>query len=186
MKAKHFTIKELVCPHVYQKYGEQAWMFLDSRLILNLDTIRERLNRPIMVNTGSLTQRGFRCPKCKIVKDKFEAGELYLSAHTMGKAVDFTVQGMEAEEVRLWLAKNGHLLPYPIRLESGVSWVHMDIFETEQHVYFFKSAKPPVKVNLISAVLNGIKLYKLIKKLIRQLRRKNDVLEEKTTRDNEQ
>lgn len=59
----------------------------------------------------------------------------------------------------------------------------MDVFETdtEQHVYFFKSAKPPVKVNLISAVLNGIKLYKLIKKLIRQLRRKDNVLEEKTT-----
>jgi len=177
MKAKHFTIKELVCPHVYQKYGERAWMFLDSRLILNLDTIRERLNRPITVNTGSLTQRGFRCPKCKIVRDKFEAGELYLSAHTMGKAVDFTVKDMDAEVVRLWLAKNGKFLPYPIRVESGVSWVHMDVFETdtEQHVYFFRSTKPPVKVNLISAVLNGIKLYKLIKKLIRQLRRKGNV-----------
>jgi len=185
MKAKYFTLKELVCPHVLQKYGEQAWMFLDDRLIINLDTIRERLNIPITVNTGGLTQRGFRCPKCQIVKDKFEAGELYLSAHTMGKAVDFTVKDMDAEVVRLWLAKNGHLLPYPIRLESGVSWVHMDVFETEQHVYFFRSTKPPVKVNLISAVLNGIKLYKLIKKLIRQLRRKGNVLEEKTTGNNE-
>ena len=40
--------------------------------------------------------------------------------------------------------------------------------------------KPPVKINFVSVVINGIKLYKLIKKLIRQLRRKNDVLEEKT------
>ena len=110
-----------------------------------------------------------------------------MSAHTMGKAVDFDVEDMKADEVRLWLAKNGKFLPYPIRVESGVSWVHMDVFDnnTEQHVYFFKSVKPPVKVNLISAVLNGIKLYKLIKKLIRQLRRKNDVLEEKTTGNNE-
>lgn len=139
MKAKHFTIKELVCPHVYQKYGERAWMFLDSRLILNLDTIRERLNRPITVNTGSLTQRGLRCPQCQIVKDKIKAGELYMSAHTMGKAVDFDVEDMEADEVRLWLARYGGLLPYPIRLEKDVNWVHLDVFPNTENlkVYFF-------------------------------------------------
>ena len=158
MKAKHFTIKELVCPHVLQKYGERAWMFLDSRLILNLDTIRERLNRPITVNTGSLTQRGLRCPQCQIVKDKIKAGELYMSAHTMGKAVDFDVEDMKADEVRLWLAKNGKFLPYPIRVESGVSWVHMDVFDnnTEQHVYFFRSAKPPIKPVAYSTLLLSI------------------------------
>lgn len=187
MKSKYFQLKELVCPHVLAKYGERAWMFLDSKLIINLDTIRERIGKPIYVNRGNLTQRGLRCPQCQIVKDKIKAGELYMSAHTMGKAVDFDVEDMKADEVRLWLAKNGKFLPYPIRVESGVSWVHMDVFDnnTEQHVYFFRSAKPPIKVNIISAVLNGIKLYKLIKKLIRQLRRKGNVLEEKTTGNNE-
>lgn len=41
--------------------------------------------------------------------------------------------------------------------------------------------KPPVKINFVSVVINGIKLYRKIKKLIRQLRRKGNVLEEKTT-----
>jgi hypothetical protein len=45
--------------------------------------------------------------------------------------------------------------------------------------------KPPVKINFVSVAVNSIKLYKQIKKLIRQLRRKNDVLEEKTTGNNE-
>ena len=45
--------------------------------------------------------------------------------------------------------------------------------------------KPPVKINFVSVVVNGIKLYKLVKKLIRQIRRKNDVLEEKNTGNNE-
>ena len=45
--------------------------------------------------------------------------------------------------------------------------------------------KPPIKINFVSVVVNSIKLYKLIKKLIRQLRRKGNVLEEKTTGDNE-
>ena len=40
--------------------------------------------------------------------------------------------------------------------------------------------KPPVKINFVSVVINGIKLYKLVKKLSRQLRRKNDVLEKKS------
>jgi hypothetical protein len=40
--------------------------------------------------------------------------------------------------------------------------------------------KPPIKINFVSVVINSIKLYKLIKKLIRQLRRKNDVLEKET------
>ena len=40
--------------------------------------------------------------------------------------------------------------------------------------------KQPIKINFVSVVVNGIKLYKLVKKLIRQLRRKNDVLEEET------
>ena len=45
--------------------------------------------------------------------------------------------------------------------------------------------KPPIKINFVSVVVNSIKLYKLIKKLIRQLRRKGNVLEEKTTGNNE-
>lgn len=45
--------------------------------------------------------------------------------------------------------------------------------------------KQPIKINFVSVVMNGIKLYKLVKKLIRQLRRKNDVLEEKATGNNE-
>ena len=139
MKAKYFTLFELVCPHVLAKYGERAWMFLDSRLILNLDTIRERLNKPIYVNRGGLTQRGLRCPQCQIVRDKFEAGVLYMSAHTMGKAVDFDVEGMTAEEVRGWLKEHGAYLPYPVRVENDVNWVHLDVFPNpkDEKVYFF-------------------------------------------------
>ena len=44
-----------------------------------------------------------------------------------GTAVDFDVQGMSAEEVRKWIERNKVLLPYPIRLEEGVNWVHLDM-----------------------------------------------------------
>ncbi|WP_294141560.1 hypothetical protein [uncultured Sanguibacteroides sp.] len=78
---------------------------------------------------GSSSQRGLRCNICKLVKDKTERGEIYLSAHCNGAGVDFEVKGMTAEEVRTKIAANMCLLPYPIRIERGVSWVHLDIYD---------------------------------------------------------
>lgn len=138
-ESKYFELKELVCPHVLRTYGQRSWQFIDTRLIYVLDSIRERIGKPIYVNHGDLTQRGLRCFKCDLVKAKIEAGEMYMSAHILGKAADFDVQGLDAEVVRLWIAKRANWLPYPVRLESGVSWCHLDIFETatDQKVYIF-------------------------------------------------
>lgn len=140
LQSKYFSLKELVCPHVIAKYGERSWQFLDSRLIYTIDTFRERIGRRVFVNTGDLTQRGLRCAKCEIVKAKIEAGELYMSAHVMGKAFDCNVEGMEADEVRLWIAKRPGFFPYSIRLETGITWVHLDTYPnpTTEKIYFFK------------------------------------------------
>jgi hypothetical protein len=56
----------------------------------------------------------------------------------LGQAVDFDIEGMVAEEVRQWLIARKSFLPYPIRLEEGVSWVHLDIQDTGQKIYLFK------------------------------------------------
>ena len=48
-------------------------------------------------NTSNLNQRGLRCNLCPIVSNK---QSLYLSAHILGKAGDFTVRGLTAEEAR--------------------------------------------------------------------------------------
>ena len=140
LQSKYFNLNELVCPHVIEKYGKRSWQFLDSRLIYTIDTFRERIGKRIFVNTGDLTQRGLRCTQCDIVKAKIEAGELYLSAHVLGKAVDFNVEDMDSDEVRLWIAKRPGLFPYSIRLETGISWVHIDTYPnpTTEKIYFFK------------------------------------------------
>jgi hypothetical protein len=123
----YFALNELVCPDVLHAYGETAWMFFDSRILITLESIRQRLNRPIHVNNwhdgGQFTQRGFRCNLCDLVKN---AKGIYVSAHCTGQAVDFDVDGMVAEEIRQYLIKNKTLWPYPIRLEKNVSWVHLD------------------------------------------------------------
>ena len=88
MKSKFFSVKELVCKHVYDRYGEAAAMFLDDKLIETINTVREKILRaPMTVNNwhlgGSFTQRGLRCNLCDLVREKSERQQLYLSAHCL-------------------------------------------------------------------------------------------------------
>ena len=121
---QYFNVKELVCLHTYQMYGENAWQFLSTCYLETLLVIREQiLAAPMYCNTSNLTQRGLRCNLCPIVANKHS---LYLSAHILGKAGDFTVRGLSAEEARNNIIQNSHLLPYPIRMEKNVTWLHID------------------------------------------------------------
>ena len=122
---KYFQIRELVCEHTFSEWGERAWQFLDTNYLACLLVIRrDILQQPMTCNHDEATQRGLRCNLCQIVKDK---DKLYLSGHVLGKAGDFTVKGLTAQEARSRIRNNAHLLPCPIRMEGGVSWLHIDV-----------------------------------------------------------
>ncbi len=134
---KYFKIQEFVSKKVYDKYRDDAWMFICPLLLHNLLVIRETLGKPITINNwhngGKFSQRGLRSNLSAIFMSKFKRGRMYLSPHVMGKAVDFDVKGMGAEEVRMWLKANHKILPYKIRLEhkmngKNINWVHLDVF----------------------------------------------------------
>ena len=75
---------------------------------------------------------------CEQVSQK---DEVYLSSHVLGKAGDFTVQGMTAQEARSRIRNSANLLPYPLRMEAGVSWLHFDVlpqYGINAKVYEFK------------------------------------------------
>jgi len=141
MESKYFQLHELVCRHIYISYGKVAWQFFDPRAIITIDWIKEKLNKPIYINNyewgGNQTQSGIRCNQCSLVKTKTDKGKVYMSAHSTAQAFDFSVKGMSAEEVRNWLVRNQEDLPYPIRLEAGVDWVHCDCRNAGQKVYMF-------------------------------------------------
>lgn len=128
---KCFKLKEVVCPHVLKKYSEaQAWSFLDPRALEVLYVLRfEILGVPLTINTSDnrLTQRGLRCNCCDLVRTQTNKNNPYLSAHILGKGFDFDAKGMTAEEVRKKIIQLKEKLPYPIRLERGVTWVHFDL-----------------------------------------------------------
>lgn len=141
-RPQFFALYELVCPEVYNKFGDTAWMFLDDKAVITLDWIRRTLGKSITVNNwydgGHFDQRGLRCIQCKIVYDKGVQGQVYLSAHIMGRAFDFDVEGMQSDEVRVWIAANKIKLPYNIRLEQEVNWIHLDTYDTGNKITFFK------------------------------------------------
>jgi hypothetical protein len=139
-----FDLNEVFCPEVVHKYSEFAWNFLDVRLAITIESIRMRLNKAIYVNDysvhGKLTQRGFRCVKCQLMTDVYKSGELFTDPHSLGKGIDFDVAGLVASEVREYIIKNRNLWPYPLRLENNVSWVHLDILNSNYNdkVIFFE------------------------------------------------
>lgn len=138
-----FNIRELVCPDTYNKHKDNSWQFIDNRLLSVLLWLRQGIGKPITINTwhkgGSFSQRGLRCNLCSLVADKTKKGILYLSAHQQGMAVDLDVAGMTADQVRKWIDVHQSSLPCPIRLESGVTWVHIDVRNTGKgKIEYFK------------------------------------------------
>ena len=135
---KFFQIRELVCEHTHSKWGERAWQFLDTDYLHALLVIRrDILQVPMTCNHEGAWQRGLRCNRCQIVTEK---KNVYLSSHILGKAGDFTIQGMTAQEARSRIRNMAHLLPCPIRMEGGVSWLHFDVlpqYGVTQKVYEF-------------------------------------------------
>ncbi|QZE15345.1 hypothetical protein K4L44_05800 [Halosquirtibacter laminarini] len=139
---KHFELQELVCPEVYEKYGTRAWNFFDPRLLETLLFLRAKLNRAFFVNDwhydGDLSQRGLRCNLCELVATKTRKEKVYMSAHIQGQAIDFDVKGMEAWQVRKYIIEElADELPYPIRLENHVHWVHLDVRDQGSKIYLF-------------------------------------------------
>ena len=136
---QYFNVKELVCPHCFERWGEKSWQFLDTMWLWCLLIIRrDILKAPMSCNLGTYTQRGLRCNLCEMVKIKVK---LYLSSHLFGKAGDFTVKGMTAEQARKKIIESASLLPCNIRLEKDVTWLHFDVlsqFGVSEKVYLFK------------------------------------------------
>lgn len=138
--SKYFGIKELVCDHTYKKWGDQSWQFLDTDFLHALLVIRRDILRvPMTCNYKGYMQRGLRCNCCQLVASK-KAN--YLSAHVLGKAGDFTCSGMTAAQARQIIRANADRLPCNIRLEDGVTWLHMDVlpqYGIRDKVYLFKA-----------------------------------------------
>lgn len=129
---QNFDIRELVCPHCYKKFGEGSWQFLSTELLSTLYKLRyEIFQQSIIINNwhkgGKYDERGLRCNQCSLVKNK---KTIYLSAHCLGKAIDFNVGTLTSGEVYSVIKYNAHRFDYPIRVEKDTNgWTHIDVYQ---------------------------------------------------------
>ena len=121
-KCKYFKIHELVPEELMTMPEEYLWKLFDEKLLRVIDRLREVIGKPITINTwkfgGQFKWRGYRTNSCKIGAIK--------SPHKRGKALDFDVKGMSAEQVRQYIKSNEKLFPEISRMEKNVNWVHID------------------------------------------------------------
>jgi hypothetical protein len=120
---KHFVPQEFLPPGLFRDRGESALLVMDARILWTLDALRESFGAPITANNwqtgGAFEQRGFR--------DDPNTGAP-LSQHRFGRACDFDIKGITAEQFRE-MVRAGKLtteLQYIARIEDGVSWCHID------------------------------------------------------------
>lgn len=140
-KCVYFSIKELVSPVVYQKWGEQAWMFFKESTLRGLDNIRETYGKPIIINNwstgGNLRQCGLRSNMDDLVKSKTG---LYLSAHCLAKGFD--LHDKSGHNQTLWqhcynLIQSNKSMDFK-RIENfrlTPTWVHVDEFQTNNPIF---------------------------------------------------
>lgn len=142
---RFFSLRELVDEPTYKKYGDFAWNFFDTRLLETLLFVREYvLKVPMTINNwitgGRFDERGLRTNLSPIILEKTKKNSLSMSAHSTGKGVDFDAKGMTAAEVRSAIQAASKRLPHPVRLEDGVTWVHIDMYNdgSKEKVQLFK------------------------------------------------
>lgn len=122
-KPTKFKPYELVPKSVYDKKGANSLIVMDARILYTLDNVRNYFEKPVYVNNwdsgGTLDQRGFR--------EDASTGVLF-SQHRYGRAIDFDVKGMMAEEVRQAIIASAHMdiFRFITAMETGITWVHID------------------------------------------------------------
>ena len=131
---KFFRIEELVCPHIFKAFGGRSWQFISIELLTTLLVLRRDIfQSPMTVNNwhngGIFSQRGYRCNICQIPREKTLRGKIYLSAHCNGRGIDADIKGLTAEQARQKIKANIDKLPYNVRVEAGVTWLHIDTYD---------------------------------------------------------
>ena len=88
-KCKHFMIREIISPKVYEKFGDSAWRFFREDVLKDLDTIRDEWGSGLIINDwafgGQYKESGLRSNVDSIVAQKTYP---YLSGHVLGMGFD--------------------------------------------------------------------------------------------------
>ena len=122
-KCRHFSIRELVPPHVYEERGQKAWELLDDRLLITIDALRDEY--------GPITINDYYLPHCRRKWSGLRTPEYAkyrpYSQHSFGRAGDMLFKDWpDVSKIRRNILANPEKFPFIGAMELGVSWLHID------------------------------------------------------------
>jgi hypothetical protein len=135
MKSKYFKIHELVPEHIYKKYGERAWWFINPELIKFIDLLKEKFpNGSMTINDyfwkGARNWSGLRTPEF--------SGYFEISQHNLGLAIDCIFSKYEESEVTKYVIDNPLEFPMIKGIEYDINWCHFDCRNSDTIIKFKK------------------------------------------------
>lgn len=145
----NFPIFELVNKATYDRYGSQAFTFLDQNILAVIQAIRDMKGKGIKVNDwkygGKLQYRGYDDGGFRGVNSK--------SQHRFGRALDWNIPGENSLTTIKWVEKNSKAIlekagldpkKYTLWIEKNTNgWIHIDL------------RSDPTKVNLTHYSFNA-------------------------------
>lgn len=119
---RHFDIRSFVPPETYDALGDASMLVMDYRILKTADELyRFFYGRQVLINNwvdgGTRLYNGFH---------PLKHDSLEYSQHRAGRAIDFTVYGLTADEVRQKIILHPELFPYITAIEIGPPWLHVD------------------------------------------------------------
>lgn len=139
-KCKYFKLYELLPKSLYED-EDTGWELIDERLLRTIDFVRELLGVPLTVNTWKQGgSRGYSCARTPDCKEYSKGSYHSVRADRKVMACDMVSNTLTAAEMRKKIKDSADSLPYPIRLENGVAWLHVDVAEkTGYKIYVFNA-----------------------------------------------
>jgi len=135
-KLYYFIIQEFVSEPVYNLLGEESLLLIDDEILITADQLREYFDATMYINDyifgGKFHERGFRLRHSLIGAKN--------SQHKLGKAIDFTVEGLKPATVQAEIIQNQRLFPFIRRMEKDTPrHTHIDTKTTRHNgLYVFK------------------------------------------------
>jgi uncharacterized protein YcbK (DUF882 family) len=123
--SKNFRLEEFVGPKAFKERGNNSIQLIDFKNIVIAQFIRDWFDAAMTINDwykqGKFTERGLR-------EIDSTTGARY-SQHRFGRAIDFTLQGFTAAEIREEILKNqlAFMAKGLTCIEADTpTWVHVD------------------------------------------------------------
>lgn len=135
-KPEYFRPYEFVPKSVHDYFGVRSINFMDERILMVADQIRDYFARPVYINIyeSGLENRGWRFP--------FSSTGSKLSTHKYGWAIDFNVEDTSAQDVYMEIITHEEdFFQMGVKRVEKVqftpTWTHIDVMETNLPVIKF-------------------------------------------------